>query len=224
MALIRALPDEYTSFASSLMLLDDLKPGTINGAFRNEQITRERRSNASTGSSTSQALAVSITPPKSSPSSQRCEFCTSKFHTMDKCKRFKDAKDDAKISAPWNKSKATSSTTSSTTSGANSATTEFAGNASLCSTSPPSKSSSHSLVWNADTGAMSHMTPHRSWVRNYTPLRVPIRLADDTIVYSEGVGSVVFKPVLGGKDARAVKFSRVLHVPLLQNNLLSVLY
>ena len=43
------------------------------------------------------------------------------------------------------------------------------------------------------------MTPHRHWVRNYSPLRMPIRLADNSIIYSSGVGTVVFNPVIGGK-------------------------
>ena len=80
------------------------------------------------------------------------------------------------------------------------------------------------FYWLADTGATSHMTPNRSWLRNYTLLRLPIRLANDTIVYSEGVGSVLFHPKVGGKEVRAVEFTRVLHVPQLQNNLLSVLF
>ncbi|KAI0038452.1 hypothetical protein FA95DRAFT_1505672, partial [Auriscalpium vulgare] len=42
--------------------------------------------------------------------------------------------------------------------------------------------------WNADTGATFHMTPHQHWLRNYTPLCLPIRLADHTCVYSAGVG------------------------------------
>jgi hypothetical protein len=35
---------------------------------------------------------------------------------------------------------------------------------------------------------------------------------------------VVFNPVINGKSVRAVEFTRVLHVPDLRNNLLSVLY
>jgi len=38
------------------------------------------------------------------------------------------------------------------------------------------------------------------------------------------VGTVVFSPVINGKTVRSVKFTRVLHVPDLWNNLLSVLY
>jgi len=100
--------------------------------------------------------------------------------------------------------------------------TKFAGNASALSTSssptPPNSN------WLADTGATSHMTPHRHWVRNYSPLRMLIKLADNSIIYSSGVGTVVFNPVIGGKASQPVEFTRVLHVPLLQNNLLSCLY
>ena len=40
--------------------------------------------------------------------------------------------------------------------------------------------------WNADTGATSHMTPHRHWLHNYVPKRIPIKLADNKTVYSAG--------------------------------------
>jgi hypothetical protein len=49
-------------------------------------------------------------------------------------------------------------------------------------------------------------------------------MADDTIIWSEGVGTVVFVPKIRDKDAPAVEISRVLHVPRLKNNLLAVLY
>ena len=68
------------------------------------------------------------------------------------------------------------------------------------------------------------MTPHRHWVRNYTPLRIPIRLADNTTVYSAGVGTVRFNPIIKGQPSDQVEFSRVLHVPALRNNLLSCLF
>ncbi|KAF7768459.1 hypothetical protein Agabi119p4_7702 [Agaricus bisporus var. burnettii] len=98
--------------------------------------------------------------------------------------------------------------------------------------SSPSSSSSPSLplqldadfFWLADTGATSHMTPHRHWFKSYSPHRIPIRLADNSTVYSAGVGSVVFQPVVNGKETRAVEFTRLLHVPDLRSNLLSCLY
>ncbi|KZS86476.1 hypothetical protein SISNIDRAFT_388448, partial [Sistotremastrum niveocremeum HHB9708] len=51
-----------------------------------------------------------------------------------------------------------------------------------------------SSVWIADTGATSHMTPHRHWFHNYQPYVTPIRLADGSIVYSAGIGTVQFQP------------------------------
>ena len=56
------------------------------------------------------------------------------------------------------------------------------------------------------------------------PFRTPIRLANDHIVYSAGIGSVRFIPTIGGKKARVVELTRVLHVPDLRTNLLSILY
>jgi hypothetical protein len=104
----------------------------------------------------------------------------------------------------------------------------FAGHASLRSIDP---SDSHTPLqldanfdWNADTGATSHITPHRHWVQNYTPLCIPIQLADNTVIYSARVGTVLFNLVIRGKPSRAVEFTRVLHVPQLRNNLLSCLY
>ena len=111
---------------------------------------------------------------------------------------------------------------------ASSAVTEFAGNASTCLPDPSDPSFPLQLNadydWLPDTGATSHMTPHRHWLRNYKPLRIPVRLADHSIVYTAGVGSVVFDPVVNGKPQRSVEWTRVLHVPGLRSNLLSCLY
>ena len=79
-------------------------------------------------------------------------------------------------------------------------------------------------LWNTDTGASTHMTPHRHWVRNYKKCHVEIKLADGSSIYSEGVGTVLFEPVINGKPAQQVEFSNVLHVPALRNNLFSVLF
>ena len=78
--------------------------------------------------------------------------------------------------------------------------------------------------WNADSGASAHMTCHRHWIRNLRPHRVQIRLADGSVVYSEGVGSVRFNPVVNGQEMAPLEFSNVLYVPALCSNLLSVLY
>ena len=103
--------------------------------------------------------------------------------------------------------------------------TESARNAQYNPTSPSSplqlNADSH---WLADTGATSHMTPHQHWFKSYTPCRTPVHLANNTVIYSAGVGNVVFEPIVNGKLVRAVEFSRVLHVPDLRSNLLSCLY
>ena len=61
---------------------------------------------------------------------------------------------------------------------------------------------------------MRHMTPHR----------IPIRLADGSVVYSEGIGSVRFIPAIEGQEMRPLEFTNVLYVPSLSTNLFSVLY
>jgi len=68
------------------------------------------------------------------------------------------------------------------------------------------------------------MTPHCHWFKKYEQYSVPIKLADNTIIYSAGVGSVIFVPIIEGKETCPVEFTRVLHVPKLQNNLLSILF
>ena len=55
------------------------------------------------------------------------------------------------------------------------------------------------------------------------PHRVHIRLGDHSVVFSEGMGSVWFEPVLDGLPGPAVRISNVLYVPALCSNLLSVL-
>jgi hypothetical protein len=66
------------------------------------------------------------------------------------------------------------------------------------------------------------MSPCRSWFTKLEPLAIPIRVANNHVMYSEGMGSVVLEPA--DKSLRPVLLSRVLYVPALQNNLLSVLH
>ena len=107
---------------------------------------------------------------------------------------------------------------------------EFAGHASLSSSSydpsdplTPLKLDAE-VDWNADSGATSHMTPHRHWFHQYKPFRTPICLADKKVVYSAGIGTIIFEPVINGVQMPAIEFTRVLHVPDLRTNLFSILY
>jgi len=68
------------------------------------------------------------------------------------------------------------------------------------------------------------MTPHKHWFRSYCPHVVPIRLENNSIIYSAGIGSVEFQPVIGGIPKCPVVFHDVLHVPQLGSNLLSLFH
>ena len=92
--------------------------------------------------------------------------------------------------------------------------------------SPPCHQNSRSctdLTWNADSGATAHMTPHREWIRNMEPCRVPVRLANDDVIWATGRGTVIFSPLIDGKPSESVVFKHVLYVPNLESNLFSVL-
>jgi len=79
------------------------------------------------------------------------------------------------------------------------------------------------ILWPIPTNTHTH-NPHGYAVPMQMPNCVPIKLVNHTVVYSAGVGSVVFNPVIKGWSARAVESTWVLNVPNLWNNLLSVLY
>jgi hypothetical protein len=107
-------------------------------------------------------------------------------------------------------------------------TPEFAGGATLHHHDPSDPTGplqvDISSDWIADTGATSHMSPHRHWFRDYTKFVIPIHLADGTVIQSAGVGTVHFQAVINGVKGMELAISRVLHVPALRSNLLSVLY
>jgi hypothetical protein len=76
--------------------------------------------------------------------------------------------------------------------------------------------------WIADSGATSHMSTQCQWFKTFEPHIVPIRVANDAIVYSEGIGSIVME--LLDESLDPVCLSCVLYIPMLQNNLFAVLH
>jgi len=54
------------------------------------------------------------------------------------------------------------------------------------------------------------ISPHRQWLTHYRAHRVPVRLGDNSVVWSEGVGVCWFEPMLQGSPALLVRFSNVL--------------
>ena len=65
------------------------------------------------------------------------------------------------------------------------------------------------------------MTSHYYWFKTYTHCRKVVCLADNSIIYSASVKSVIFKSTIHGKRARTVEFSNILHILDLRSNLLS---
>src|SRR5713101_5320308 len=92
MALIRSLPEEYSHFSSSLLLLDTLDKQKVQNAFITEEINRSRRPDAA---STSNSVGALRTVPSTSvqnmgrarrfPGRPKCDFCGLDGHTDRKC-------------------------------------------------------------------------------------------------------------------------------------------
>jgi len=238
MAMMHAPGPEYSHFTSFLALLTDLDKIKVKAVFQTEEINRRPRPDIPTpsGSSALSTSSASCACNLSSP----CAFRDKPGHFQCKCYALQRAKDTYKLSKRTGRQPNQANTTSAapavtsttpTAAIANLATqdmVERAGNASFCSRDPSDPLSPLQLNadtdWNADTGATSHMTLHHHWLCNYSPKCVPIKLADNTVVYSAGIRSVLFHPTLEEKRGRVVEFSNILHVPQLQNNLLAVLY
>jgi hypothetical protein len=218
MALIRSLPDDYRHLSSTLLLVDKLDKAMILQAFRSEELNRQRNNE-----SVNRAGVMGNggrNGKKLSLADILCYYCKEKGHISRNCPALKNKQDRERKAGG-----------SGSAEGAKKAegekaavVTEFAGQASAVDEFDACATSSNNVLWNTDTGATSHMTPHKSWLRNYTPYKVPIKLADSRVIYSEGVGSVLFRPLINGQLARDVEITRVLHVPALRNNLLAVLY
>ena len=221
MALIRALPqDQYGSFISSLLLQKDLKKDTVQSAFKNEETNRKPRS--SPGVSGDSALRAFSSSPSSSKPKVKCDFCDRTNHSTSECRGLQAYK---KKKAESQSQKQVPSPSPSTTPQANSVSissnskTEYAGNASFPSSSPSEPISDH---WLVDSGATSHMTPNRHWFHTLVSHRVPVRLANGLVIYSEGKGTVLFIP--RGNNGPTVHISDVLFVPELGCNLFSPLH
>ncbi|KAF8224408.1 hypothetical protein L208DRAFT_1060296, partial [Tricholoma matsutake] len=205
-------------FVSSLMLSDKLDKAIITQAFHAEGTQRTRRS-APQISEVANRAAAATTTTTNPPSNNNTNSTNHPHHnhysrqhkhkntlTCTWCLRL------GHIQAKFYKFLASSA-------GAKAATAreiqESAGKASIYSLEQLEDPLSYkaNYDWNTDSGATSHMTPHKHWIRNYKPLHIPIKLADHTIIYSAGVGSILFKPFINRVESQSILFSRVLHVP-----------
>jgi len=227
MALIRALPEEYKYLSTSLLLLEKLDKTIILQAFRGEEQNRHRQSEAVNSAKVQKDKGRKSRGQKdrsegSKPQVERtgesyCDFCEKSGHWTSKCYGLNALKWVAKGG------KESEGAKQSEVEGSESQI-EVASQASDLIEYNAFTTSQNSLLWNTDTGATSSMTPHKNWLRNYKPFKVPIRLADNSTIYSEGIGSVLFRPLINGVESGDIEFSKVLYVPGLRNNLLAVLY
>jgi len=124
---------------------------TVQNVFVREDNQRRRRQDESP--------AVGSALVASPSSSTICGFCGYSGHTQDACRQYANAKEQflknrntrGRIRPNKNNNNSHPQDAASV-----SQVTKFAGNASALSN------------WLADTGATSHMTPHRYWVQNYS--------------------------------------------------------
>jgi hypothetical protein len=234
MAMICALGPEYTKFASSLVHFDPTRSKVVQAFIHKNNHHLPRA-----GGVDNAAYRAQGPPLSSTTQDTMCDFCCFKGHLEATCychaaARDQACKDIAERKAGRHIGRPQAATIASTTSGLSESvqsagqaySVELAGNASTSSSPEPLPAvlAVSSTDWTANTGATAHMMPHRHWFASYTPCNVPIRLANSKLVYTVGIGSVRFQPVEEGCQSRVVEFTRVLHVPELCSNLLSVLY
>ena len=232
MAIIRALPHSFDDVVRTISVLDKFDKQSVIQSLRNMDQTRSNLSGTSSAFSASSTLSKSrprepSTSPhtpsnpnshSSTPGRPKCDFCSRLGHTEAKC--FLKERLMRQHNLP-------SSPTASPASTSSQDVPSPPQSASVASASALSSSASQSdsnSSWNADTGASAHMTSHRHWMHNLKSYCVQNRLADGSVVYSEGVGSVRFNPVVSGREMAPLEFSNVLYVPALCSNLFSVLY
>src|ERR1700709_391846 len=95
MTMVRSLGEEYSHFASSLMLLKSLDKSELQAAFLAEEAQRRCRPE---GPGSDAAMFSSSGTCKCGPTAT-CYFCEQPGHCTHKCSAYKQAKDNAKANA-----------------------------------------------------------------------------------------------------------------------------
>jgi hypothetical protein len=226
LTLLRALPESDLVWTSSLMMNDSVKYSDVKTHFTSQESLQSARAGEA-------ANRIVPTTPSKLSGDVNCTFCGHQSHNQENCysyniaqKRAKERTKEKKYKKKGKAAKAEVSEVSDTHT--EETVVETAGNASVFI---PDSSDPHCALlvhassdWTADTGASSHMTPHRHWFSTYTSHIVPIEVATGHIVMSAGIGNVKFRPKKKGKENVIIEFTGVLHVPSLNSNLISVLY
>jgi hypothetical protein len=211
------------------MCQKDLMRGNIEAAFQVKQTKRNAHCNPLLSLSGNAALRTAAQPPRQNKPGVKCGFCTGKGHNKDTCNKKDCARKDAQKAIKECRTNCNTAKPLRANCAATSPCCLRHLTALRSPSSPPAQVSTspacptHADVhWIADTGATSSMSPRRSWFTKLEPLAVPMRIANNHVVYSEGVGSVVLEPA--DKLLHPMLLSCVLYVPALRNNLLSILH
>jgi hypothetical protein len=198
MAILRALPRaEFGEFTSSLMRNEKLDLTIASAAFHVEQVECDAVHGPLLMPAGDTALFTSSSSGSKANTSKDtlCIACNRGNHPLEKCYNVIKAKElRAERQKSYNKDQRARRAAGTPSTAP--AVVEAALAASLRSSTPSgSLADAH---WIADTGATSHMTPHRSWFVQYKPFVTPIRGANDAVVFSEGVGTIVLQPTAPG--------------------------
>jgi gag-polypeptide of LTR copia-type len=235
MAIIRALPHSFDDVVRTISILDKFDKPSVIQSLRNMDQTHSNLSGTTSAfsasstaprSSSKPSQASSLPSQSTSPQNSqnrastrpKCDFCSRLGHIEAKC--FLKEKLTRHFGSPLPSTAAPASTHSQSAPAAPQNASIASASALFSATPIPHSHTS----WNADTGTSAHMTFNRHWLRNLVPHRIPIRLADGSVQYSEGVGLVRFNPVVDGQEMAPLEFTNVLYVPSLSSNLFSVLY
>jgi len=239
MAIIRVLPHSFDNVVRTISVLDKFDKPSVIQSLCNMDHTHANLSSTTSAFATSSGMprcsqAMSTAPASSSSPSYpqnlqnrasncpKCNFCLYLGHIEAKC--FLKENLMCQISLPLSSIAAPASTTPQPAPQAISDAPQSTYIASASALFSASSLDSHFSSWNTDTGASAHMTFNWHWMCNMTLHRIPIHLADGAVVYSEGIGTVQFSPVVHGQEMAKLEFTNVLYVPSLSSNLLSVLY
>jgi hypothetical protein len=242
MALLRALPEDYSSLRSSLFIQSTLNLQIVESAFLAEDNQRQhttrdnaaaaaalravsdRKSHYSQHPSSSRSETSSASSPSTSAAATHrrgksgitCYFCKNIGHTERECKIKKKAQQNYLQARTTNNANAASDANPGAETESNN---EFAGNTSTI----PIPHEAHSNL-NADTGATRIMMGDENFFSTLRPLVRTIRLANGAHIQSKGEGNVIFQPWVNGSfSPNLITFPNVLFAPDLQSNLVSVL-
>ena len=226
LALLRALPESDSVWTSSLLMGDDITYDKVKTSFATQENLQKSRGEESAAKAYAQSSSI-------------CTFCGAQFHTEETCFAKQNASKAAKEKVRQQYQEGTPSSPNKSTNKGHKKKKKKENSAAIAQADEKEEETANasnldvtsplcaliveaSSDWTADTGASSHMTPHRHWFATYKPHVIPIRLADGKVVMSAGIGSVKFQP--SDVKGHTLQFERVLHVPSLRSNLLSVLY